>query len=398
MRGWWLVVALGIAMPVPAAEPPAAWSVQVAPSGELYPALDLSQRPRSAPAGEGSGLVSVRVGPLAETGTLSLRIDTEGLRAPSRIDFAAPAPGRTVEIRPRLDWDLAALRTLAVPRAQVLRADLRFPDGRTRTLRLEVRVHPLDEALYFVREGADRVDLGWVFAGFVDPGDAVVDRILADARTLGFGDALDATADDAPTRLRRAWAIWGALQARGLRYAAGSPAITQGPRLWSQRVRLPATIWRERRANCVDGSLLIAAALERLGIPAFLVLLPGHALVGFYSDGDRRHAEFLETTALGARPAALRRFPDYADSEPPAALASLPAFETSRAAGRARWQRERDRFDAAHRPDYALIDIATARRLGIVPFSSGATGRADETAAAGAVPPDPAKARPAGGR
>lgn len=327
------------------------WRIEVTPDGELFPALELSQRPAAAPGG-GNGLVSVRVEGLAPAQPLRLRIDTPGLRQPADLDATAPAQADTpLILRPRLDWDGAALRTLHGVRRQTLRATLEVPGHGPQTRSIEVRLHPLDDALYYVREGRDRVDLGWVFAAYVDPHAAAIDDLLARARRL---DADFDTGDHAAAHaLRRIGAVWAALEQRGVRYADGDPALSRGPTLWSQRVRRPDEVWRDRRANCLDGSVLLASVLERLDLNPVIVLLPGHAFVGFRSGGSARHATFLETTLLGA-------------PQPSAAN-----FAAARVAGTARWRRAAAKLDGRHGPDHALIDIGTARGYGIIPLSAG---------------------------
>ena len=145
-----------------------------------------------------------------------------------------------------------------------------------------------------------------------------------------------------------------------LRYATGDPALSRGPTVYSQRVRLLADVWNERRANCLDGSVLIASVLERIGIPAFIVLVPRHAFVGFHADANRSTVELLETTLLGTDTAHLPR-------------GAASSFDAARTAGRLRYSRVANRLDKAHRPDYALIDIETARAYGIVPLTAHAS-------------------------
>jgi len=325
------------------------WQIDVTPAGELFPALQLSQspRPRAGGFGDGDGLVSVSVRGDDLPRHLRLRIDTPGLRRPAVLEADVEAGTHRVDLHPRLEWDTTWLRALDGTREQALRLGLEA-DGVTRTHRVDVRVHALDDAPYYVREGRDRVDLGWAFAGYVDPHDAVVDEILADARASDAGF-------DRGSDLHRVGAVWAALERRGLRYDAGDPALSRGPVVWSQRVRLPAAVWRDRRANCIDSSVLIAAVLERLGMRALIVLVPGHAFVG-YRDGER--AEYFETTLLGAAGG-------RADS------AAANHFAAARAAGHARWRRVAARLDGRHGPDYALIDIGTARAYGIIPLGAG---------------------------
>ncbi|TCO41165.1 hypothetical protein [Dokdonella fugitiva] len=325
------------------------WQVEVTPAGELFPALQLSQspRPRAGGFGDGDGLVSVSLRGSDLPRHLRLRIDTPGLRRPVVLEADVEAGAHRVDLHPRLEWDMAWLRTLDATREQPLRLSLEA-DGVTRTHRVDVRVHALFDAPYYVREGRDRVDLGWAFAGYVDPRDPVVDEILADARRADAGF-------DRGSDLHRVAAIWAALERRGVAYDAGDPALSRGPVVWSQRVRLPAAVWRDRRANCIDSSVLIAAVLERLGMRALIVLVPGHAFVG-YRDRDR--AEYFETTLLGARHG-------RAAADPAA------NFAAARAAGGARWRRVAARLDGRHGPDYALIDIGTARAYGIIPLGAG---------------------------
>jgi hypothetical protein len=324
------------------------WQVELTPAGELFPVLALSQ-----PARRG-GLLMVRVsGPDAPPG-LTVRVETAGLARPA-LAAAGPAAGGRV-LRPDLDWDLAALRRLRGTRRQPLRVTLEG-GGVRETRLLDVRLHPLDDAPYYVREGRDRVDLGWVFAAYVDPRAAAVDAVLASARSLD--PAFDAPAADPRARdLRRAAAVWAALERRGLAYAGDDPALSRGPAVWSQRVRLPDDTWRDRRASCIDGSVLLASVFERLGMRPFIVLVPGHAFAGFrHADGTR---EFLETTLLGAAAPA-------GDADARAARHFAAALRAGRARGRA----AAARLDGRHAPAWALIDIGTARAYGIIALAVG---------------------------
>ena len=113
---------------------------------------------------------------------------------------------------------------------------------------------------------------------------------------------------------RQAWAVWQALAVRGIRYSAADPGIARGPRVFSQRVRLLEQTWADRSANCVDGSVLIASVLQRIGLRSFLVLVPGHAFVGFYTDAEATHAAYLETTLLGAPSPQIGELPGFADA------------------------------------------------------------------------------------
>jgi len=351
-RPWRVVACLLLAAACASTARAFDWQIEVTPAGELFPALDWSQRGGGA---GGDGLVAISATGVAAGASVQARVSTPGLRAAAVVD--AVGNGRQLVLRPRLAWDAAQLAALRAPRRQRLQVALDV-DGRREVRDVEVRLHPLDEAAYFVRDGAAHVDLSWIFAGYVDPFAPAVDALLADARRLE--PAFDtADADAARGARRRMRAVWRALAARGVRYDAADPALARGPSVWSQRVRSPAQVLREHRANCIDGSVLVAAVLERLGLPARIALVPRHAFVGYRTPGSSG-ATWLETTLLG-----------------------VADFDAARRAGDARWRQSASRLDGRHAPDYALIDLGTARAYGIIPI--GAALRAAESSSESAA-------------
>jgi len=350
--------------------------VETTPAGELFPALELSQGERQGvDAGQGNGLLRIRLGDVRMPHDVRLTVSTEGLRHASVIETRIS--GDTV-LRPKLDWDTEALLQLRQPRRQTLRVSVSARGMKMLEREVQLDVHPLDEAVYFVREGDARIDLGWAFAAWVDPQDPVVDHLLE----LAGIHAEESLPGDRPARLGLARKLWVALEQRGLRYAEEGAGLSQGPVIYSQRVRLLSDTWNDRVANCLDGSVLIASVLERLGIGSFLVLVPGHAFVGFYVDGERREAEFLETTLLG-----FRKPPGHdAESAAQVRQRALPGFEAARRAGRARYRTVVTKLDGRHRPDYALIDISTARAYGIMPLAVGRRGNPASSPVATSTP------------
>ena len=370
---WSLLFAL--ALPQLAAADDTDWRVRVTPFDEVFPALELSQARRHAVVavtdhvlGDGTGLVAVRVRSGHAGEHVRLRVDAPGLGAPVRFEATLAQADVDYELHPPLDWDVSRLLALPTPLTAQLQFTLERDDAPAGTREVVVSLRPLDEALYFVRDGGDSVDLSWIFAAYVDERGAAVDRILDVALKSGIVDKFDGYAGAESDRIyRQAWAIWQALTEHGIRYSSADPAIGRGPQVFSQRVRFIDETWNDRSANCVDGSVLIASVLQRIGLRSFLVLVPGHAFVGFYTDADAQHAAYLETTLLGATVSPPAKLPGFAaDIEPTRAnRASLAGFAAALAAGRAHRARIANKLDGRHRPDYALIDISAARAFGI---------------------------------
>ncbi|HEY2395790.1 MAG TPA: hypothetical protein VGH81_07425 [Rudaea sp.] len=354
------------------------WSVRITPYDQLYPVLELSRIP-SPPAaaspghvfGSGSGLVAVKVHARHADEQVRVDVDAPGLQSPVSVQATLANAGVNYELRPPLAWDLAALgATDAVARTVALRFQLTRDGVAAGRITRVASLRPLSEALYFVRDGRDSVDLSWIFAAYVDEHDAVVDRIIGMALQNGIVETFDGYSGSAAAVYRQVWAVWQALAERGIRYSTADPGIARGPLVFSQHVRLLDQTWADRSANCVDGSVLIASALQRIGLRSFLVLVPGHAFVGFYTDAAASHTAYLETTLLGAPSPRLDATPEFAAGFDPTAARrlGLAGFVAALDAGARRHAHDAARLDNRHRPDYALIDIEAARAFGVAPI------------------------------
>lgn len=357
------------------------WRIELTPDDALYPALDLSQAPRAAPDdavegpfGDGPGLLSVEVTATRDAQQASLTVDAPYLAQPARVEATLPRAGVRYRLRPALAWDAAALAALDRPRRETLTLYLSLDGEPAETRTYPAMMHPLDEALYYVRDGADHVDLAWIFAAYADPRDAAVAALIDAARARHPELAFDGRGQ-ADAVFAQAFALWEAIEAHGVRYADEDPGLARGPRVWSQRVRLHGKVWHERRANCIDGSLLLAAAFERIGIRSVLLLVPRHALLGFYTTRDAAPA-IVETTLLGARNLAPRPPPAFAaELGQTTSHAALASFDAALAAGAARYRREARGFGRRD-PNYQWIDLATARAYGILPLAASSTPHA----------------------
>jgi len=67
-----------------------------------------------------------------------------------------------------------------------------------------------------------------------------------------------------------------------------------------QRVKLPKDSIRLSSANCIDGTVLFASALESIGISPYIELVPGHAFLCYDLNPTRTSYDCLETTMIGS--------------------------------------------------------------------------------------------------
>jgi hypothetical protein len=67
----------------------------------------------------------------------------------------------------------------------------------------------------------------------------------------------------------------------------------------TQRVKYPADAIRLASANCIDGAVLMASAIENIGLNPVIILIPGHAFVGWSTWGKDGLLDAVETTMIG---------------------------------------------------------------------------------------------------
>jgi hypothetical protein len=91
--------------------------------------------------------------------------------------------------------------------------------------------------------------------------------------------------------------LYEALKEFGVRYV--NSVIDYGATLGhaTQRTRLPRESLATKSANCIDGTVLMASLLEATSLESVLVLVPGHAFVGWRTWSDPgAEWRYLETT------------------------------------------------------------------------------------------------------
>jgi len=229
-----------------------------------------------------------------------------------------------------------AVTTVSAPQGQLLQVQLLpvlkpeavagLNDIRPATLRVTVeQITPLDQALYDqttlirlhardtallavqARDGSI-VDLTKYLAAWVTPRRPEIERLLRKAAEhhperclVGYqgASALDQAAE---VVRKQAQAIFTALKEDADLVYINSPlSLGAEEGQVTQRVRFPAeSLAAGSSANCIDGAVLFASLLELAAIDPFIVVIPGHAFVGWRVWRSADRCEFLETTMIAS--------------------------------------------------------------------------------------------------
>ncbi|WP_143709077.1 hypothetical protein [[Flexibacter] sp. ATCC 35208] len=165
----------------------------------------------------------------------------------------------------------------------------------------------------------DNQSYNFMFAAYVNEEHPLIDKILKEAldtkmisSVMGYqgfnrGHALSsAERVDAMNSVDlQVAAVWRVLHDRGFKYSSitDNSAARQDNYIFSQTVRTFDNAMNTSQANCVDGTVLMASILKRMGLRPVLVLVPSHCFLGYYLDvdsDDETGLTFLETTMLSS--------------------------------------------------------------------------------------------------
>ena len=145
------------------------------------------------------------------------------------------------------------------------------------------------------------MDLSHYYGEWVTPhAEAVQERIrravdlLPDRQIWGYQGDPDVVD-------RQVAALYQSLREREIAYV--NSVIDYGGRVGeaTQRTRLPRESIAGRAANCIDGAVLFASLLEGSSLNPALVLVPGHAFVGWEVWDGSDEWKYLETTMIGSQ-------------------------------------------------------------------------------------------------
>jgi hypothetical protein len=242
---------------------------------------------------------------------------------------------------------------------------------------------------------AGSAEIGWMFAAYVNENHPMLDKVLQEALGTKIVNAfLGYQRDDPAEVVRQVFAIWSALQKRGIQYSSTTTTPGGSEEVYSQYVRFLDQSITNTQANCVDGSVLFASILRKISIQPFLVTIPGHMYMGFYLTPDKKDFVGLETTVIGAQNAS-----DEEKSDDPKALITLRGKLDEKARGNRDWktfakaiqiatddlEKNKDNFEG-NNANYQLIDLDEARTEGIMPIPYNAPESSSPSASPGSSP------------
>jgi len=342
----------------------ASWEPKIEFDKELFPSYILTvsgpredvELPKNY-IGDPAGIAEVWIVSSVPYAKVHVDINIDGWASPSEFDATLTKVGTRYRLAPYIRYDFVQLARTNQSFPAMIRYAVSVNGVDLGWDQIQIRIRSVNDVPFYVESDltGESQDLSAIFAGFVNESHPTVQQILQEAldskavqRFVGY------TGNPADVGLQ-VIAIWYALQRRGVRYSNVTTPSAASPsgKVYSQAVRFIDESIESQQANCVDGSVLFASILYKIGIHPILVRMPDHMFVGYWLNEEHEGYEFLETTLLGEgrRPGSLKESANR--------LIRAGEFAAKLFNEEVRPALEKEE------PGYMLIDIAEIRKLGI---------------------------------
>ncbi len=326
--------------------------------------------------GDENGWIGVVLNDLPEGAKVEVTMAIDGILKPAKWSGTMKEGHTQCLIVPKAAWNYNALHAIKEEQPANVEYKVKM-NGRTIAEGTEIcALKSVNDCPFYVfadeeasQEGLS--DISVVFAAYVNENHPWIKDVLRDALETGIVDKFTGYQTGEPLEvLKQVYAVWTVLHEQGVSYSDIS-TTTPSKTVVSQTVRFMDESIESQQANCVDGSVLLASILRKIGLNVHLVMVPGHCFLAFDLDQGGEAMLGLETTVLGddsgempeEYPELLGELPDY-DSE-----TSFPSFTVAIIAGMNTLSEHAEKIDAGDDPNTQLISITAARKLGIRPIA-----------------------------
>lgn len=299
--------------PVPAAPSAIAWQPRVGWDNQLFPSYVIataSVRPEvmrpddPSTLGDRNGQIGVAITAPAAGTKVVVTVASAGLMEPSSTEVLLPVGGQTYVVRPTLGWNYDALAKVRQTRPATVTVRVTVNGVELPAKVVTATLRAVNDCPFYALEtdaaGRQRpAPLWWMFAAYVNENHPLNDQLRREALDAGIVTNFKGYQGTTQQVVQEVYALWNALQRRGVTYSNVTTTAAESRVVFSQQVRFIEQSVGNAQANCVDGSVLFASLLRQIGIDPILVHVPGHMYVGFFLDEAHGQRMFLETTEMG---------------------------------------------------------------------------------------------------
>lgn len=297
---------------------PSGWEPYIDWGANIFPAYILSMNtmdPKTFPKsddylGDPLSVVGILINNPRGNSTVNIEIEPTPFSKGVSETFNLERKGRTYAIFPKVSWDYEKLQCneQATPIDFIFKVTV---NGKIVTQTATANLRALDDCpLGSYDYKGDPINLMFLAAAYVNQDHPLITDLMKEIREKKIlRDFISIQGGLGPT-IQQVYAFWKLLRDKGISYSTITNVSSKDKEVNSQRIRLLEDVIDETQANCIDGTALFASCLEKISIPSQLILVPGHAFLGYYvplvstgQNGEKKTFNqqfYLETTLLGA--------------------------------------------------------------------------------------------------
>jgi hypothetical protein len=307
--------------------------------------------------GEGWSQLGVALSGVKKGDRFRVTITADRFIKPSRFEFVAETDEAFVEVAPKTIYDYETLGRLRQSTPFNVTYTVQRGDEAPKTETEAWTAHQLNDCqltgsnYYLTKKGeinANPSVTSYGIAGFVNENHPWIDGILKDGLETRLCDAFSGYQQGDKEVLNQINAVWTALQRRRISYSSIATSTLSGHNAF-QHVRFIDESITASQANCLDGCVVLASVMRKIGLNVSIILVPKHAYVAVLNDKGSELMFAVETTML--KNARLQDAIEYATTRGPESLEKIHA-----------------KLDDPNEQAYQEINIRDARQLGINPI------------------------------
>jgi hypothetical protein len=329
--------------------------------------------------GDENGSIGVEITDVVDGAVIRVEMEGDDFLNESVWEGEVSSDYDLIRVMPKALWNYEMLRACTQQKPANLTIRVFVDDEEIAALNETIQWKAVSDCPFYVildDEEASLDDISITFAAYVNENHPWIDGLLKEAldatKELGLTGFTGYQMGSQDEVMLQVFAVWNALQRRGIKYSDISTNIPS-KRVFSQSVRMVDESIKASQANCVDGSVLMASILRKIGMDVDLVMVPGHCLLAF-TDGDKENPTrfFLETTMLGNNELQpVSKLPDLPESSRKGEFkASYETFAAALVAGLEHYSNNEEAFLSQEDPNVQLISISAARDMGVIPLSA----------------------------
>lgn len=260
--------------------------------------------------GDQNGQVGVMIGALKKGQLVKVEIEANEVMDKSIVEFNMLENAENFFAYPQILYKWTVLENWKQPKPVNVKINVYVNNQLDRTEQKRIIVRGINECPYVVTtKHGIMVDLNYVYLSYVNENHPVItETIIPEMMKDGIIKQIDGyqgiSEGNYDAVYKQVYAVWHYFNKNKFNYNSLNSYykgnVADVPMVQAQFVRTFSEVYKSKQANCVDGTILMASILTRMGISAYLVTTPNHCYLGFSLDGSSGNMSFIETTLLGS--------------------------------------------------------------------------------------------------